>query len=88
MILYIFKQRLIYKCTQYKIGYKEVNEAYTSKFCSNCANYNKYLGSNKIYDQELSYNFGQRCKCFKKYFNDYIKYFLWIFRMLQKKHAR
>lgn len=50
MRLYTFKKRLIYKCTQYKIGYKEINEAYTSKMCSNCANYNKYLGSNKIYN--------------------------------------
>lgn len=28
----------------------------------------------------MSYNFRQRCECFKKYFNDLIKYFSWIFR--------
>ena len=37
MSLYKFKQRLNYKCSYMRKGYSEVNEAYTSKTCSNCA---------------------------------------------------
>lgn len=49
MRLFNFKQRLAYKCNSKKIGYCEVDEAYTSKTCSNCANYYKELGTNKTY---------------------------------------
>ena len=47
---YKFKQRLAYKCTIYNVGFKEVNEAYTSKTCSVCGNVDNNLGSKKIYD--------------------------------------
>lgn len=46
---YKFKQRLAYKCGVKKIGYKEVDESYTSKLCSKCGNEHKVLGSSKIY---------------------------------------
>jgi putative transposase len=32
------------------IEYKVVNEAYTSKVCTNCGNYKKDLGSAKVYN--------------------------------------
>lgn len=37
MGLYKFKQRLKYKCLSKGIGYKEIDEAYTTMTCSNCA---------------------------------------------------
>jgi transposase len=40
MRLYVFRQRLCYKCSLLKVGYKEVGEAYTSKICSVCENDN------------------------------------------------
>jgi len=49
MKLYVFKQRLQYKCKLNKIGYKEIDEAYTSKCCSNCGLLNNKLGTLKKY---------------------------------------
>ena len=49
MSLYKFKQRLEYKCGINKTKYKEIDESYTSKTCSNCGNFKKDLGTNKIY---------------------------------------
>lgn len=46
---YQFKQRLAYKCGINKIGYKEVDESYTSKLCSKCGNEHKLLGRLKVY---------------------------------------
>ena len=40
MRLHVFKQRLAYKCTQRKIGFTIVDEAYTTKTCTNCGNKN------------------------------------------------
>jgi IS605 OrfB family transposase len=47
---YQFTKRLEYKCKLVKNNYKYVNEAYTSKICSNCGNYDKDLGNNKVYN--------------------------------------
>ena len=47
---YQFRQRLEYKCQTNKLNYILVNEAYTSKTCSNCGNYDTQLGSKKVYD--------------------------------------
>lgn len=49
MRLYIYKQRMQFKCAERKIGYKEVDEAYTSKTCTKCALLNTKLGSSKIF---------------------------------------
>ena len=46
---YEFRQRLENKCKINKIGYKCINEKFTSKLCSNCGWENKNLGSNKIF---------------------------------------
>jgi IS605 OrfB family transposase len=46
---YEFKERLKYKCTVTGTEYKHIDEAYTSKCCCKCGNYNKKLGSNKRY---------------------------------------
>lgn len=50
MKLYVFKQRLQYKCNQRCIGYKEIDEAYTSKTCTICGKINKELGTSKIFN--------------------------------------
>ena len=47
--LYVFKQRLKYKCYHNKTKFKEVDEAYTTKTCCNCGNYNKNLKGEKVY---------------------------------------
>ena len=47
---YKFKQKLKYKCLFTGTKYKETDEAYTSACCSNCSNYKKDLGANKIYE--------------------------------------
>ena len=46
MSLYKFKQRLQYKCLQKKIGYKEEDEAYTTKACTRCG-YKNEVGSKR-----------------------------------------
>ena len=43
-----FKQRLAYKCTSRRVGYKEIDEAYTTKTCTNCAFKNDNIGGKKI----------------------------------------
>ena len=50
MRLYVFKQRLKYKCECVGIKYEEIDESYTSKICSNCGQIDKNLGSKKKYD--------------------------------------
>lgn len=47
---YKFKERLENKCKSKLIGYKEIDESYTSKICSNCGNIHDDLGSKKIYE--------------------------------------
>lgn len=49
MKLFTFKQRLEYKCTRRKIGYMEVDEAYTSKTCTKCGEIKNNLGGSKVY---------------------------------------
>lgn len=50
--LYIFKERLQYKCKERGVEYREVNEYRTSKTCSCCGNIKENLGGNKIYECE------------------------------------
>ncbi len=47
---YVFRERLKDKCTARGVNYKCVNESYTSKMCSVCANEKTDLGKNKIYN--------------------------------------
>lgn len=49
MKFYLFKQRLEYKCKIKGINFKEVDEKYTSKICSNCGWLNEKLGSCKVF---------------------------------------
>jgi len=44
-----FQQRLEYKCLLNKIHFEYIDEAYTSKTCSNCGYYKNDLGSNKFF---------------------------------------
>lgn len=48
--LFKFKERLKYKCSVTGTIFKEEDESYTSKCCSNCGNVNKNLGSAKVYE--------------------------------------
>ena len=48
--LFKFKERLKYKCSVTGTKFKEEDESYTSKCCSNCGYVNKNLGSAKVYD--------------------------------------
>lgn len=36
MKLYVFRQRLEFKCQQRKLGYAKIDEAYTTKICTRC----------------------------------------------------
>ncbi|HVX01340.1 MAG TPA: RNA-guided endonuclease TnpB family protein, partial [Candidatus Babeliaceae bacterium] len=45
-----FIQKLKYKCVSRNCSLTLVNEAYTSKVCSNCGNYKADLGGNKTYN--------------------------------------
>lgn len=47
---YRFRQCLQNKCQEYGCQYVEVNEAYTSKTCSNCGKIKNELGDAKIYE--------------------------------------
>jgi IS605 OrfB family transposase len=47
---YMFRQRLEYKCRQYKTNYYLVNESYTSRLCSYCGNDNVNLKGLHIYN--------------------------------------
>jgi len=49
MRLFVFKQRLQYKCKLKNIGYKEIDEAYTSKTCTNCGYKNDNIGGKEIF---------------------------------------
>lgn len=46
---YKFKEILKYKCKYKNTKYIEIDEAYTSKSCSNCGNYKKNMKAEKIY---------------------------------------
>ena len=48
--LYVFRKRLKYKCYLNGIKYYLVDEYCTSKYCSNCAFYNKNLGKSKVFN--------------------------------------
>ena len=57
MRLYVFKQRLKYKCSIKGVKYLETNEKYTSKFCSKCGlGYNFNLGTSEIYNCRVCKN--------------------------------
>lgn len=60
MKLYVFKQRLQFKCAEREIGYKEINEAYTSKTCTECSFLNTTLGSSKKFNCVLCGNIQDR----------------------------
>lgn len=54
MRLYVFRERLKYKCAITNTKYLLVNEAYTSKLCSMCGEYyNKNLNNKKTYNCEI-----------------------------------
>jgi putative transposase len=46
---YQFRLRLQNKCEIKQIGFKVINECYTSKTCSKCGNYNDKLKGEKVY---------------------------------------
>lgn len=50
MRLYVFTERLKYKCSIKDCDYGMINERYTSKICTFCGNIKEDLGSNKIYN--------------------------------------
>jgi len=50
MKLHQFKLRLEYKCKQRKVGFKEIDESYTSKTCTKCGYLKNDLGNSKIYN--------------------------------------
>jgi IS605 OrfB family transposase len=45
-----FREKLKYLCKYKNTEYIKIDEAYTSKCCSECGNYKKDLGANKIYN--------------------------------------
>ncbi len=49
LAFYKFRSRLVTRCKELNINYKEVDEFYTSKTCSNCGWINDNLGDSKIY---------------------------------------
>jgi IS605 OrfB family transposase len=50
MSFYKLKQKIKYLCLKNKTNYKETNEKYTTKCCSNCCWYNANIGGKKIYN--------------------------------------
>jgi putative transposase len=46
---YVFKQKLLNKCIEKRNNYKEIDESYTSKMCSNCGTLNNKLKGSKIF---------------------------------------
>ena len=50
MRLYVFTERLKYKCSIKKRDYGMINERYTSKMCTFCGNIKEDLGTNKVYE--------------------------------------
>jgi IS605 OrfB family transposase len=49
---FLFRQRLQYKCQSKGLNYYEIDEAYTSKSCTQCGNIKNDLGSSKHYKCE------------------------------------
>jgi transposase len=49
MKLYVFKERLKYKCWIKNCNFKHINERNTTQMCSICGNIKKDVGSSKIY---------------------------------------
>src|SRR5437868_4159034 len=47
---YQFKERLAFKCQEYRRHFKIIDEAHTSKTCSSCGFYKSDLGSNKTFN--------------------------------------
>ena len=67
MRFYEYKQRLEYKCKLNKVGYKMIDEKYTSKICSICGWYNKDLEGDKIYEcNECGIIIDMRCQWSKR----------------------
>ncbi len=50
MRLYVFTERLKYKCSIKKREYGKIDEKYTSKMCTFCGNIKTDLGSDKVYE--------------------------------------
>ena len=50
MKLYVFRERLKYKCSVKSLDYKLVNEYLTTKMCSNCSHINNNIGRSETYD--------------------------------------
>lgn len=48
--MYKLKEKLKYKSKYTNTKYKEIDESYTSKCCSNCGNYKRELKGEKIYE--------------------------------------
>jgi transposase len=53
--LFMFKERLKYKCIYTNTSYKKVDEAYTTKCCNSCGHYKKELKGEKIYNCNKCY---------------------------------
>ena len=49
---YQFKLRLQFKCQQWGTAYREIDERYTSKLCTNCGHLHPNLGGKKVYQCE------------------------------------
>lgn len=50
--LYLFRERLKYKCAIRGVNYQMINEYYTSKMCSSCGEINEKLSSKKVFECE------------------------------------
>lgn len=50
--LFVFKERLKFKCEMKNVKYGEINEWMTSKMCSKCGNIHTNLGGNEKYECE------------------------------------
>jgi putative transposase len=55
MSLYVFKERLKYKCYLKCCKYKEINECYTSKTCTLCGYIKKDLGNARVFECNKCY---------------------------------
>jgi putative transposase len=74
---YKFREKLKNKCISRGVGYKEVDERYTSKMCSSCGRLNERLKGSKVfecegcgivYDRDVN---GARNIFLKQYFESY-----------------
>jgi transposase len=52
MKLFVFKERLKFKCSLKDCQYKHINEQYTTKTCSYCGNMNEHIGGKRVYNCE------------------------------------